>query len=174
MKLMRNEVVVYWCLLLERITVTSEGLANYTSFDEASKARAPLDGDRAEVVLAFPSFLVLIRLESLDQVQLIIEGVWSGVSVKSGERTEIGLSKMGRQRIRMTGCALGRQGRQPQGRQALQGRQVAAQAETTMSQIQSSQTSSSSPSIQSTANVEETASLHRNISPLGPPPERVL
>ncbi|KAL6209838.1 hypothetical protein ACLB2K_020777 [Fragaria x ananassa] len=35
--------------------------------------------------------------------------------------------KMGRQRIRMTGSALGRQGRQPQGRQALQGRQVAAQ-----------------------------------------------
>ncbi|KAL6127734.1 hypothetical protein ACLB2K_071097 [Fragaria x ananassa] len=40
-----------------------------------------------------------------------------------------------------------------------------------MSQIHSSQTSSSSPSIQSTANIEETASLHRNISPLGPPPE---
>ena len=47
--------------------MTGEGLASYTSFDEASKARAPLYGDRAVVVLAFPSFLVLIRLESLDR-----------------------------------------------------------------------------------------------------------
>ncbi|XP_050379504.1 zinc finger BED domain-containing protein RICESLEEPER 3-like [Argentina anserina] len=64
---------------------------------------------------------------------------------------------MGRQRIRMIGSALGR------GRQGMQGRGTGAQVDTTLSH---SRTSSSSPSVQSTAHVEE----HRNISLLGPPP----